>query len=95
MKSIIVGPSDRDRVVTQQALINIKSQMEKPSEDRTQVCNVLRLSKVVIRIADAEFIKAHNRIDKCQRHVRPEDIRRCFWLRSLFSNILLPCAALS
>ncbi|OYR17108.1 hypothetical protein [Brucella grignonensis] len=45
MKSIIVGPSDRDRVVTQQALINIKSQMEKPSEDRTQVCNVLRLSK--------------------------------------------------
>ncbi|WP_421521767.1 hypothetical protein [Ochrobactrum quorumnocens] len=45
MKSIIVGPSDRDRVVTQQVLQNIKSQMEKPSEDRTQVCNVLRLSK--------------------------------------------------
>ncbi|MFC7066330.1 hypothetical protein [Brucella rhizosphaerae] len=45
MRSIIVGPSDRDRVVSQQVLQSVKSQMEKPSEDRTQVCNVLRLSK--------------------------------------------------
>ncbi|MFQ0814081.1 hypothetical protein AVM02_13760 [Brucella anthropi] len=47
MKSIIIGPvaTDRDRTVTQQILLRIHEQMPKPSEDKTQVCNVLRLSK--------------------------------------------------
>ncbi|PWL18674.1 hypothetical protein DKP76_06235 [Falsochrobactrum shanghaiense] len=45
MKSIIIGPTGKDRPVTPQILQNVQSQMPKPSEDRTQVCNVLRLSK--------------------------------------------------
>ena len=47
MKSIIIGPSasEKDRIVTQQILRRIHEQMPKPSEDKTQVCNVLRLSK--------------------------------------------------
>ncbi|ABS16262.1 MULTISPECIES: hypothetical protein [Brucella/Ochrobactrum group] len=47
MKSIIIGPAatEKDRTVTQQILLRIHEQMPKPSEDKTQVCNVLRLSK--------------------------------------------------
>jgi hypothetical protein len=45
MKSIIIGPTDKDRTVTQQILHRIHEQMPKPSEDKTQVCNVLRRSK--------------------------------------------------
>ncbi len=45
MRSIVTGPTDKDRRATQQILINVRTQMEKPSEDKTQVCNVLRLAK--------------------------------------------------
>ncbi len=45
MKSIIIGPQTQDRPVTKQILQNAQAQMQKPSEDKTQVCNVLRLSK--------------------------------------------------
>lgn len=45
MKSIIVEPTEKDRTVTLQILERVHDQMPKPSEDKTQVCNVLRLSK--------------------------------------------------
>ncbi|MCX2696794.1 MULTISPECIES: hypothetical protein [Ochrobactrum] len=45
MRSIIIGPAAKDRPVTQQMLQNAQTQMSKPSEDKTQVCNILRLSK--------------------------------------------------
>ncbi|MBC2885337.1 hypothetical protein H7Q97_07945 [Ochrobactrum sp. CM-21-5] len=45
MKSIIIGPSDKDRTVTKQILQRIHAQMQPPSDDKTQVCNVLRLAK--------------------------------------------------
>ncbi|MBB5700946.1 hypothetical protein FHS76_000789 [Ochrobactrum daejeonense] len=45
MKSIIIGPTDKDRAVTRQILQRIHAQMPKPSNDKTQVCNVLRLAK--------------------------------------------------
>lgn len=45
MKSIIIGPQTQDKSVTRQILQNAQAQMQKPSEDKTQVCNVLRLSK--------------------------------------------------
>lgn len=45
MRSIIIGPAVKHRPVTQQMLQNAHTQMPEPSEDKTQVCNVLRLSK--------------------------------------------------
>ncbi|MFD1198751.1 hypothetical protein ACFQ3K_10585 [Brucella gallinifaecis] len=45
MKSIIIGPSVKHTPVTPQILQNAKTQMPNPSEDKTQICNVLRLSK--------------------------------------------------
>lgn len=45
MKNIIIGPHGQTQPVTPQVLQNIQSQMPKPSEDRTQVCNVLRQAK--------------------------------------------------
>ncbi|CUW44960.1 hypothetical protein B3286c2_0074 [Brucella vulpis] len=45
MRSIIVGPTEKERTVTQQILQRIHAQMPKPSEDKTQVCNVLRLAQ--------------------------------------------------
>ncbi len=45
MRSTIIGPSEKDRTVTLQILQRIHTQEAKPSEDKTQVCNILRLSK--------------------------------------------------
>ncbi|MBC8719382.1 MULTISPECIES: hypothetical protein [Brucella/Ochrobactrum group] len=45
MRSITIGPSAKPTPVTKQMLQNAQTQMQKPSEDKTQVCNVLRLSK--------------------------------------------------
>lgn len=45
MKNIVIGPTDKDRAVTQQILKNVRTQSQKPSDDRTEVCNVLRLAK--------------------------------------------------
>ncbi|OYR15021.1 hypothetical protein [Brucella thiophenivorans] len=45
MRSITIGPSVKHRPVTKQMLQDAETQMQKPSEDKTQVCNVLRLSK--------------------------------------------------
>lgn len=45
MKSIIIGPTDKDRIATLQILQRVHAQMPKPSEDKTKVCNVLRLAK--------------------------------------------------
>ncbi|MCL7998924.1 hypothetical protein [Brucella pseudogrignonensis] len=45
MRSITIGPSAKHTPVTTQMLQNAQTQMQKPSEDKTQVCNVLRLSK--------------------------------------------------
>ncbi|MFC4624567.1 hypothetical protein ACFO1V_04910 [Daeguia caeni] len=45
MKSIIIGPSDKNRTVTPQMLQRVKAGMPKPSDDKSQVCNVLRQSR--------------------------------------------------
>ncbi|GLU25843.1 MULTISPECIES: hypothetical protein [Brucella/Ochrobactrum group] len=45
MRSITIGPSAKPTPVTTQMLQNAQTQMQQPSDDKTQVCNVLRLSK--------------------------------------------------
>lgn len=45
MKNIIIGPIDTNRTASPQVLKNVRTQMQKPSNDRNQVCDILRLAK--------------------------------------------------